>query len=242
MKIKDYVFNENDVKNVGTAERALSFVAGVWLFSKAFSGRNKLFKALLGGALVYRAGKGYCPLYKALDVDGTSSHNRVLVDTDIIVNKPREEVYAYWRNLENLPIFMKHLESVRELSELHSVWTARIPGGLGNLEWKCEISSDVPNESIKWKSTPDSQVDNTGLVRFVDAGELGTRQIFSGIRGSYAEPEKLVGRSVVFIANLAPRKMRFGLSEGMILSAGLDGGSLHLLDADSGVQPGMPVR
>ncbi|KRD80080.1 methionine--tRNA ligase [Lysobacter sp. Root983] len=81
------------------------------------------------------------------------------------------------------------------------------------------------------------------LLRFeLDAGELGTRQIFSGIRGSYAEPEKLVGRSVVFIANLAPRKMRFGLSEGMILSAGFDGGGLHLLDADGGAQPGMPVR
>ncbi|MBN7137160.1 methionine--tRNA ligase [Lysobacter enzymogenes] len=81
------------------------------------------------------------------------------------------------------------------------------------------------------------------LLRFeLDAGELGKRQIFSGIRGSYAEPEKLVGRSVVFIANLAPRKMRFGLSEGMILSAGFDGGNLFLLDADGGAQPGMPVR
>ena len=81
------------------------------------------------------------------------------------------------------------------------------------------------------------------LLRFeLDAGELGKRQIFSGIRGSYAEPETLVGRSVVFIANLAPRKMRFGMSEGMILSAGFDGGALALLDADSGAQPGMPVR
>ncbi|WP_312237543.1 methionine--tRNA ligase [Stenotrophomonas sp.] len=81
------------------------------------------------------------------------------------------------------------------------------------------------------------------LLRFeLDAGELGKRQIFSGIRASYAEPDKLVGRSVVFIANLAPRKMRFGLSEGMILSAGFDGGDLALLDADSSAQPGMPVR
>jgi methionyl-tRNA synthetase len=81
------------------------------------------------------------------------------------------------------------------------------------------------------------------LLRFLlDAGELGQRQIFSGIRASYGEPEKLVGRSVVFIANLAPRKMRFGLSEGMILSAGHDGGSLSLLDADDGATPGMPVR
>ncbi|HET6397237.1 MAG TPA: methionine--tRNA ligase [Pseudoxanthomonas sp.] len=81
------------------------------------------------------------------------------------------------------------------------------------------------------------------LLRFeLDAGELGKRQIFSGIRGSYGEPEKLVGRNVVFIANLAPRKMRFGVSEGMILSAGFDGGALALLDADEGAQPGMPVR
>jgi methionyl-tRNA synthetase len=81
------------------------------------------------------------------------------------------------------------------------------------------------------------------LLRFeLDAGELGKRQIFSGIRASYGEPESLVGRKVVFIANLAPRKMRFGLSEGMILSAGFDGGGLFLLDADSGAAPGMPIR
>jgi methionyl-tRNA synthetase len=81
------------------------------------------------------------------------------------------------------------------------------------------------------------------LLRFeLDAGDLGQRQIFSGIRASYDEPEKLVGRKVVFIANLAPRKMRFGTSEGMILSAGFDGGALALLDADDTAEPGMPVR
>ena len=81
------------------------------------------------------------------------------------------------------------------------------------------------------------------LLRFLlDAGDLGQRQIFSGIRASYGEPDALVGRNVVFIANLAPRKMRFGVSEGMILSAGFDGGALALLDADSGAAAGMPVR
>jgi methionyl-tRNA synthetase len=81
------------------------------------------------------------------------------------------------------------------------------------------------------------------LLRFLlDAGPLGQRQIFSGIRASYGEPEKLVGRRVVYIANIAPRKMRFGVSEGMILSAGNDGGGLFLLDADAGAEPGMPVR
>ena len=81
------------------------------------------------------------------------------------------------------------------------------------------------------------------LLRFeLDAGELGTRQIFSGIRAAYGEPEKLVGRHVVFIANLAPRKMRFGLSEGMILSAGSGGDELFLLDVDAGARAGMAVK
>ncbi|SFN25598.1 methionine--tRNA ligase [Dokdonella immobilis] len=81
------------------------------------------------------------------------------------------------------------------------------------------------------------------LLRFrLDAGGLGERQIFSGIRAAYSEPEKLVGRNVVFIANLAPRKMRFGLSEGMILSAGSGGEDLKLLDVDAGANPGATVR
>ena len=81
------------------------------------------------------------------------------------------------------------------------------------------------------------------LLRFeLDAGVLGKRQIFSGIRAAYGEPATLVGRNVVFIANLAPRKMRFGVSEGMILSAGSGGSDLFLLDADQGAAAGATVR
>ena len=81
------------------------------------------------------------------------------------------------------------------------------------------------------------------LLRFeLDAGDLGKRQIFSGIRASYAAPEKLVGRNVVFIANLAPRKMRFGLSEGMVLAAGPGGQEIFVLSPDAGATPGMKVK
>ena len=82
------------------------------------------------------------------------------------------------------------------------------------------------------------------LLRFLlDAGELGQRQIFSGIRASYGEPETLVGRNVVFIANLAPRKMRFGVSEGMILSAGFDAARWRPAGRRRRRRsPGMPVR
>jgi methionyl-tRNA synthetase len=74
--------------------------------------------------------------------------------------------------------------------------------------------------------------------------DLGTekRNVFSGIRSAYGEPEKLVGRQVVMIANLEPRKMRFGVSEGMVLCASPDSGpEVFLLSPDSGAQPGMKV-
>jgi methionyl-tRNA synthetase len=78
------------------------------------------------------------------------------------------------------------------------------------------------------------------LLRFrLDLGDH-ERQVFSGIATSYA-PEDLAGRYVVVIANLAPRKMRFGVSEGMVLCASGDGSGVFLLSADAGVAPGMKI-
>ena len=78
------------------------------------------------------------------------------------------------------------------------------------------------------------------LLRFkLDVGELGAREVFSGIK-AYYQPEDLVGKMVVYVANLAPRKMRFGTSTGMILSASGDG-ELHLLQPGDGVKPGMKI-
>ena len=75
----------------------------------------------------------------------------------------------------------------------------------------------------------------------LDLGELGTRQVFAGIKSAYA-PEALVGRLTVMVANLAPRKMKFGMSEGMVLAASGDAPGLFILSPDSGAQPGMKVK
>ncbi|OON37036.1 methionine--tRNA ligase [Izhakiella australiensis] len=69
-----------------------------------------------------------------------------------------------------------------------------------------------------------------------------TRQIFSGIRAAYPDPSLLVGRLTIMVANLAPRKMRFGVSEGMVMAAGPGGKDIFLLSPDSGAQPGMQVK
>ncbi|OCA53599.1 methionine--tRNA ligase [Photorhabdus namnaonensis] len=69
-----------------------------------------------------------------------------------------------------------------------------------------------------------------------------TRQVFSGIRSSYPDPKALEGRLTIMVANLAPRKMRFGISEGMVMAAGPGGKDIFLLSPDSGAQPGMQVK
>ncbi|HSQ02839.1 MAG TPA: methionine--tRNA ligase subunit beta, partial [Burkholderiales bacterium] len=75
----------------------------------------------------------------------------------------------------------------------------------------------------------------------LDMGQLGTRQVFAGIKSAY-DPETLKGRLTVVVANLAPRKMKFGLSEGMVLAASGDVPGLFLLAPDRGAQPGMKVK
>ncbi|MCU5773199.1 methionine--tRNA ligase [Erwiniaceae bacterium BAC15a-03b] len=69
-----------------------------------------------------------------------------------------------------------------------------------------------------------------------------SRQVFSGIRSAYPDPAVLEGRLTVMVANLAPRKMRFGISEGMVMAAGPGGKDIFLLSPDSGAQPGMQVK
>ncbi|UCH53236.1 MAG: methionine--tRNA ligase, partial [Pseudomonadota bacterium] len=75
----------------------------------------------------------------------------------------------------------------------------------------------------------------------VDLGEGKTRNVFAGIRSAY-DPKTLEGRFTVVVANLAPRKMKFGVSEGMVLAAGPGGKDLFILSPDSGAQPGMRVK
>ncbi|MGA0033084.1 MAG: methionine--tRNA ligase subunit beta, partial [Burkholderiales bacterium] len=75
----------------------------------------------------------------------------------------------------------------------------------------------------------------------LDVGTLGSKQVFAGIKAAY-DPEQLKGRLTVMVANLAPRKMKFGMSEGMVLAASGDAPGIYLLAPDSGAQPGMRIK
>ena len=96
------------------------------------------------------------------------------VRKSITVNRPADEVYGFWRNFENLPRFMKHLESVQMTGDRRSHWKANAPAGK-TVEWDAETTEDRPNELIAWRSVEGADVPNAGVVRFVDApGGRGT--------------------------------------------------------------------
>jgi uncharacterized membrane protein len=98
----------------------------------------------------------------------------VEVKESFTVLKSPEELFAFWRRLENLPAFMKHLESVEEVDAKRSHWRASAPGG-GHVDWDAEIIEEEPGRLISWKSLPVSDIDNGGSVRFRPAtGGRGT--------------------------------------------------------------------
>jgi uncharacterized membrane protein len=119
----------------------------------------------------------------------------------ITINRSPEEVYGFWRNLENLPRFMVHLESVRELDQRLSYWRVHAPLGT-TVEWTAEIVEDRPNELISWRSLPDSRVPNSGIVRFTPApGDRGTE---IQLEISYDPPAGALGATIAKLLGQEP--------------------------------------
>jgi uncharacterized membrane protein len=116
-----------------------------------------------------------------------------IVKKSIIINKTPEELYQFWRNFENLPVFMKHLESVRITGEGRSHWVAKAPAG-ESVEWDAEVIEDRPNELIAWRSLEGADVDNSGSVRFERAP--GNRGTIVKVDIEYNPPGGVIGKAV----------------------------------------------
>ncbi len=171
--------------NVGTAERWISAVAAAGLAACAIRwGRGGIRGAALplAGALLGRAVTGRCPVNQA--IGRNSARDRVSpvaslgggeglrVEQTVRIARPAEELYRFWRNLENLPRFMDHLESVRVLDERRSHWVARGPVG-SRVEWDAEVHNEIPGQLLAWRSLPGAEVDHAGSVHFEpDAGDF----------------------------------------------------------------------
>jgi uncharacterized membrane protein len=200
---------ENQQVNVSTFERGLSIVLGALFLYRGLKKFRKaplsnLVRASTGASLLYRGMTGYCPVYNQLDIDGKKTTS-VNIRTTVIVNKPRNEVYAFWRKLENLPLFMRHLESVTELDNTRSHWEAKIPSNMISIKWDAEIVKDDENSLLSWQSLPGSTIENAGKVEFRNA--LGDRGTELRIMITYRPPAGNLGTQVARLFNPLFEKM-----------------------------------
>ncbi|GAP94824.1 CAAD domain-containing protein [Leptolyngbya sp. NIES-2104] len=124
------------------------------------------------------------------------------VKKSVMIQKSPEELYQFWRNFENLPRFMRHLEAVKVLDETRSHWVARAPLGT-TVEWDAEIIDEKENQSIVWKSLEGAEVDSTGSVAFSSANGSGTEV---KVTMKYNPPAGIAGAAVANLFGESPQQ------------------------------------
>jgi uncharacterized membrane protein len=211
---------EEPQQNVGQGERAVSLAAGAIVTLMGVSRRSLpgLLVAGVGAGLLYRGATGHCPAYDRLGIntleDGQDGDTEeqiakrgIHVENAFLINRPAEELYRYWRNFENLPRIMTHLESVSVIDDRRSHWAARLPriAGGKRLEWDAEVTRDDPNALIAWRSLPGSDIDTTGQIRFGQpVADRGTEvHVFM----EYVPPGGMLARWIAPLFSKASRRM-----------------------------------
>lgn len=156
---------------IDISERFAAIIAGSLLVGNALSKKNiSVMQAVAGGFLVYRGLSGYRSSKD--DADYVKTHPRnINIRGQVTVKKPLEEVYSFWRNLENLPLFMNHLNKVTPTNDARTQWNFSTSGVTGLLEWDTEIVKEEKNHLLGWHSLPGSSIENSGKVVFEPQGD-----------------------------------------------------------------------
>lgn len=168
-----FSIEKHQYENVGMNERMVSmFLAGI-LMSKGI--KKPLGASFLYGTyLAYRAFTGHCLLYERLGIDASKPHT-INIRGEFEIERPAKEVYNYWRNLNNLPMSIKHLLNVEMVEENLSKWKSNVMGNLFAVDWQAEIVKDEPGRLIGWRSVPGSLIHHVGRVEFAETpDQLGT--------------------------------------------------------------------
>jgi uncharacterized membrane protein len=156
-----------------------------------------LFRTIGTGLLVGSAGRG------ALEgsVIPTADRRRAVdIQKTLHIDAPLEQVYAFWSNYENFPLFMSHVRQVEDLGAGRSRWSVSGPGGVP-IEWNAILTQQGPNEVIAWRSEPGSMLENAGIIRFAGA-DRGTRV---DLRFCYHPPAGGAGQAVAELLGSDPR-------------------------------------
>jgi uncharacterized membrane protein len=204
--------------NVADVERWASALGGAALTAygiKQLKDRSPAGAALAaaGGALMYRGATGHCAMYAAAGIStaGDREHDDtraalsgpggVRVEEVVTINASAEELYAFWRNFEQLPRFMDHLVSVTQIDPRRSHWVAKAPAGR-TVKWDAETINEIPGALIGWRTLDGSDVVSAGSVRFKPAA--GGRGTEVRVRLQYDPPAGKVGATVAWLLGHEP--------------------------------------
>jgi uncharacterized membrane protein len=202
--------------NVAAVERWASALGGAAITAygiRQLKDRSPAGAALAaaGGALMYRGATGHCPMYSAAGINtagdrkGTrealSASRGVAVEEVVTISAPADRLYAFWRNLEQLPRFMDHLVSVSQIDERRSHWVAKAPGRR-TVEWDAEIINEIPADLIGWRTLDGADVVSAGSVRFKQAA--GNRGTEVRVHLQYDPPAGKVGATVAWLLGHEP--------------------------------------
>lgn len=185
-------------RNVGTKDRIFSSAAGILLAYVGMRNFKKGGFALLlpAGYLLWRGTTGYCQLYNLTGTDTTEGAEPFEFSKTITIQRDRDEVYHYWRQLENLPYIMTHVAKVEKLSDNKYRWEAEF--NKQHFSWNAEIIEDIQNERISWMSADAPDVENAGTVEFIDAPDGGTQLRVTII---YKPAKSELGRMIAKVFN-----------------------------------------
>ena len=199
--------------NVTQPERIGSVAAGAGLvlYGATQKSLGGILLALLGGALIHRGVTGHCSVYEKLGVNssqlndemGVPGNKGIKVNRTIIVDRAPQDVYRFWRNLENLPKFMDHVQSVRQIDERRSQWVVKGPAGT-EVEWTAQILTDRENSLISWESLPGAEVQNAGSVRFEPVNNGQSTEVKVSLQ--YLPPAGVLGATVAKLFGEAPEQ------------------------------------
>ncbi len=147
-------------------------------------------KGKIGGAIGAVAGVTALDLICLLKLGNQAEP--IQTTQTVAINKTPEECYQFWRNFENLPRFMEHVESVRVTGDKRSHWIVKAPAGT-TVEWDAELLSDGPSR-IEWRTLPGADIENTGSVEFIKAPAGHGTLVKASIK--YKPPAGQIGATV----------------------------------------------
>jgi uncharacterized membrane protein len=187
-------------RNWSPATRLLSSVGGSLLTLYGLT-RRGVAKPVLSTAGMVLTARGLTNLDTRSILGLSSGENGIRVNKAINIFAPIDEVYQFWRNFENFPLFMNHVKQITTQGEV-SNWKVAGPVG-STVEFQSRVTQDIPNDMIAWETLPDSQVRSAGFVRF-DQNRDGSTRVT--VQMNYLPPAGVAGHAVAQLFGVDPRQ------------------------------------